>query len=624
MRVKHLPIYAKLGVHSGFRATLPVHEGPYAPIPLPGETLQTPLPVRPTYEVVTVAGRADQVTAQRGMSAKPQPIPVWRSGFRDGRAQQALFNKPTGLVVDAQGEVFVADTLNHCIRKVSRQGKVTTFVGNGERGFQDGVGAQVRFNQPTGLALDPSGFLYVIDSLNQVLRKVSPQAETLTLQVCGQPLGGIACGPQGVLYLTTELRFGNVFYLGICRILPSGQTELLVQQTGGLSWKAYKNGDQNKPFNPWFLERADRLVPFSLSHQAYSSDDCLELALDRFGALYLLDRQRLLKISPEGDLSVTPLRYKGEENGRVSTQKLAGLAVDEQGHILVVDTFYDCVRKVTPDGWVETVAGYPSANQPWNEKDQFCKPQGIAIDPLGRIFITDTGHWRICQLIPPGAQWHKRLNKIPWFPAPPHHWQESASASSGPKEGWLFWMRKALNQSLNLHKSAPAGFHMESAEKQWPALPAKHFQDVMQQGTRSQQLASVRELADLLRLSDAPNAMLCKDLFATALYHEDVSVRALLIREVCDLVKTPEDALVWLDLLEKHQEPNRILRKYLIDILCYLGQTYVLYGHVVPLLVDFIRDSEQDVVDHAFERLLKIRNAGYESLVDPLIEELTR
>jgi hypothetical protein len=101
-------------------------------------------------------------------------------------------------------------------------------------------------------------------------------------------------------------------------------------------------------------------------------------------------------------------------------------------------------------------------------------------------------------------------------------------------------------------------------------------------------------------------------------------VRALLIREVCDLVKNPDDALVWLGLLEKHQESNRILRKYLIDILCYLGQTYLLYGHVVPLLVDFIRDTEQDVVDHAFERLLKIRNAGYESLVDPLIEELTR
>lgn len=622
MRVKNLPIYAKLGLQSGFRATLPVQEGPYAPIPMQLSGPTAPL-VRPSYEVLTVAGRFDQVTAQRGVSAVPQPVPVWRSGFRNGQAQQALFNKPTGLVVDAQGILYVADTLNHCIRKVSRQGKVSTFVGNGERGFQDGTGAQARFNQPTGLALDHLGFLYVVDSLNQVLRKISPQGETLTLPVCGQPLGGIACGAQGVVYLTTELCFNKQFYLAICRLLPSGQTELLVEQAGGLSWKAYKNGDQNKPFNPWFCERADRLLPFSLGHSAFRSQERLDLALDRQGVIHFLDRQRLLKISPEGELSLTPLRYKGEENGRISTEKMAGLSVDEHGHVLVVDSFHHCVRKVTPDGWVETVAGYRSLEQPWNEKDQFCKPQGIAIDHLGRIFLTDTGNWRICQLIPPEAQWHKRLNKTPWFPAPPRHWQEPV-ARSAPKEGLLSFMRKSFNKSVNPRKPASSVMQTGPAEKNLPSLPEKHFQDVMQHGSRSQQLACVRELADILRLPEAPQAGLCKDLFATVLYHPDVSVRALLIREICDLVKNPDDALVWLSLLEKHQESNRILRKYLIDILCYLGQTYLLYGHVVPLLVDFIRDTEQDVVDHAFERLIKIRNAGYESLVDPLIEELTR
>lgn len=622
MRVKHLPIYAKLGVQSGFRSTLPVQESPYAPIPISMPEAVLPR-VRPHYEVLTVAGRFDQVTAQHGVSGTPLPVPVWRSGFRNGRGPQALFNKPTGLVVDTQGILYVADTLNHCIRKVSRQGKVSTFAGNGERGFQDGLGAQARFNQPTGLALDGLGFLYVVDSFNQALRKISSQGETHTLPICGQPLGGIACGPQGVVYLTTELRFEKQFYLTLCRLLPTGQSELLVEQSGVFSWKAYKNGDQNKPFNPWFCERADRLLPFSLSNQAFRADERLDLALDRQGAIYLVDRQRLLKISPEGDLTLTPLRYKGEENGRISPEKMAGLTVDEQGHVLVVDSFHHCVRKVAPDGWVETVAGYRSFEQPWNEKDQFCKPQGIAMDHLGRIFVSDTGNWRICQLIPPEAQWQKRLNKMPWFPAPPRHWQEPL-ARSAPKEGLLSFMRKSLNKSAHLRKAAPSVLNAGPAEKSLPSLPEKHFQDVMQHGSRSQQLASVRELAEVLRLPEAPKAALCKDLFATVLYHEDVSVRALLIREVCDLVKNPDDALVWLSLLEKHQESNRILRKYLIDILCYLGQTYLLYGHVVPLLVDFIRDTEQDVVDHAFERLLKIRNAGYESLVDPLIEELTR
>lgn len=101
-------------------------------------------------------------------------------------------------------------------------------------------------------------------------------------------------------------------------------------------------------------------------------------------------------------MTLTPLRFKGEDNWRISPEKMAGLAVDEQGHVLVVDSFHHCVRKVAPDGWVETVAGIRLVEQPWNEKDQFCKPQGIAMDDFGRwIFVTDTGNWRICQLIPP-------------------------------------------------------------------------------------------------------------------------------------------------------------------------------------------------------------------------------
>jgi sugar lactone lactonase YvrE len=620
MRVKKFPIYAKLGLQSGFHATLPVQERPYAPIPLPTSNILSPT-VRPNYEVLTVAGRSDLVTTKRGVAGTPQPVPVWRSGFRNGRAKQALFNKPTGVVVDSQGFLFVADTLNHCIRKISRQGKVSTLAGNGERGFFDGLGLQARFNQPTGLALDASGSLFVVDSLNQAVRKVLPNGETQTLSICGQPLGGVACGPDGSVYITTELNFQKRFYIGLCRIQASGQTELLVEQMGSLCWKAYRNGDQNKPFNPWFSERADCLLPFSLSNQISRSDELLDLALDRQGVLYFVDRQRLLKIFPDGSLSLTHLRYKGENHWLTQTEKMAGLAIDEQGHVFIVDSSNHCIRKVSPDGDVTVVAGYRDTEQPWNEKDQFCKPQGISIDQLGRIFVADTGNWRVCQLIPPEAQWHKRLNQIPWFPGPPLHWQKSDAGNSVPKEGVLASVTKSIGKFLGRQRPVKEGYTEPSNAL---ALPEKHFQDVMQHGSRTQQLASVRELVDLLRLPQGPDAHACQTLFATILYHEDTSIRTLLIREICEIVKSPEDAILWLELLEKHQEKNRILRKYLIDVLCYLGQTYLLYGHVVPLLVDFIRDAEQDVVEYAFERLMKIRNAGYESLVDPLIEELTR
>ncbi|PIQ26707.1 hypothetical protein COW36_00885 [bacterium (Candidatus Blackallbacteria) CG17_big_fil_post_rev_8_21_14_2_50_48_46] len=620
MRSKNLPIYAKLGVPAAFRITLPVQEGPYAPIPWPG----APLPQvvqRSAFEVLTVAGRQDQVIARQGLRAFPQRVPVWRSGFRNGKARQALFNKPTGLVVDSQGVLYIADSLNHCIRKLSRQGKVSTLAGNGERGLCDGKGLQARFNHPTGLALNAQGDLYVVDSQNACLRKVSPEGETETLNIPGRPLGGIGCGPDDFVYFTTELNLNHQHYLAVCRLSLAGDSEILVEEAGQFSWKPYRKGDEYKPFNPWFCERENALKPFSLLSGVRSrGDGWLDLALDRQGCLYLLEQRQLIKFSPSGELSLISLRYKPEEAAAFSTEKPAGLALDDQGHLYWVDSQNHCIRRVSPEGWVSTVAGYRNAETPWNEQDQFCRPQGIAIDALGRIFITDTGNWRVCQLIPPEAQWHKRLNTLPWFPGPPLHWKTSEPSSvpkSSWKEGVIAFVSKSMRRSHPVRRSVS-----EPVVPQ--AFPARHLQDVLEQGSRSQQLAAVREMLSLMHLPGAPEVKLCKPLFKAVLNHEEISIRALLIRDLCDIIKGPDDALAWLDLLETHRESNRLLRKYLIDVLCYMGQTYLLYGHVVPLLVDFIRDTEQDVVEYAFERLLRIRNAGYESLVDPLVEELTR
>jgi len=100
-------------------------------------------------------------------------------GLADGDVDKAIFNQPRAVLVDSQGTIYVADTGNNVIRKIS-QGKVTTYAGTGKAGFRNGSGRNAQFNAPSGLALDKTGNLYVADTLNNVIRKISPQGFVTT------------------------------------------------------------------------------------------------------------------------------------------------------------------------------------------------------------------------------------------------------------------------------------------------------------------------------------------------------------------------------------------------------------------------------------------------------------
>lgn len=115
-----------------------------------------------------------------------------RSGFRDGSASEAEFHDPPtdsaalGVAVDSNGNVYVADTFNHAIRKVDPNGTVSTLAGAGFRGFRDGSGQNAEFWKPSSLAVDTVGNLYVTDTLNNAIRMVTSEGIVTTL-VGGEP-----------------------------------------------------------------------------------------------------------------------------------------------------------------------------------------------------------------------------------------------------------------------------------------------------------------------------------------------------------------------------------------------------------------------------------------------------
>ena len=137
----------------------------------------------PDNRVSTLAGTRDG--ANKGLT-----------GFVDSQAHQTApngqFNCPFGIAIDASGNLYVVERDNHCIRKVTPSGIVTTVAGSGKAGFADGTGAAAQFNSPRCIVMDDLGNFYVADSRNHCIRKVTPQGVVTT--IAGGGVSGFSDG----------------------------------------------------------------------------------------------------------------------------------------------------------------------------------------------------------------------------------------------------------------------------------------------------------------------------------------------------------------------------------------------------------------------------------------------
>jgi sugar lactone lactonase YvrE len=114
-------------------------------------------------------------------------------GHADGPGDSAMFRHPKGLAVDGLGNVYVADASNNCIRKITPSGEVSTFAGDGSQGFVDGLGTSAKFFGPYDVAIDNTGNIYVTEYWNNIIRKITPSGDVRT--IAGDGTWGFANGP---------------------------------------------------------------------------------------------------------------------------------------------------------------------------------------------------------------------------------------------------------------------------------------------------------------------------------------------------------------------------------------------------------------------------------------------
>jgi sugar lactone lactonase YvrE len=369
-------------------------------------------------------------------------------GFVDASGTSALFNSPTGIVVDAAGTVYATDKSNHAIRQITPSGVVSTLSGNGTALFTDGLPAVARFSSPAGLSIDASGTLFIADQGNNRIRElgVIPTVTTLAgntgygfVDATGTDARfhapfGIAVDAAGTVYV------GDEYNYRIRKISSAGAVTTLAGN--GISGFVNGQGASAEFVNPEgvALDAAGNIyVADNPAHAirkvtpagvvttlagngipgyadgtgaAAQFNRPVALAVDASGNVYVADNMnnRIRKITPAGVVSTLAgdgvAGYREGIGVAAEFNNPSGIAVDAAGNVYVSDRYNQAIRKITPDGNVSTFAG---GNPIAGGADgtgiavQFNYPWGVAVDASGNVYVGDTFNQRIRKITPAGT-----------------------------------------------------------------------------------------------------------------------------------------------------------------------------------------------------------------------------
>ena len=326
------------------------------------------------------------------------------AGFVDpgdgGPAVEAQLRYPRNMAVDGAGNLYIANQVNHRIRKVDSTGTITTIAGSGETGFRGdgGPAVEAQLDHPVGMAVDGAGNLYIADTGNNRIRKVDSSGTITTIAGSGETgFDGGSFGGDGGPASEGRLAFpagvatdgaGNLYIAD-----SDNQRIRKVDSTGTITTIAGSGGTG-------FRGDGGPAVEAQLNYP-------VGMAVDGAGNLYIADsdNHRIRKVDSSGTITTIAgtgeFGFNGDGGPAVEAQLNypVGMAVDGAGNLYIADARNHRIRKVDSSGTITTIAGtgelgFGGDGGPATDA-RLAFPTDVAVDGAGNLYIADSQNHRI-------------------------------------------------------------------------------------------------------------------------------------------------------------------------------------------------------------------------------------
>lgn len=324
------------------------------------------------------------------------------SGFSGdyGAATNATLNVPVAITLDSAGNLFIADSYNHRIRKINTNGIITTVAGKSSAGYTgDGVAAtNAALYYPAGITLDARNNMFIADTMNNRIRKVDANGFIIT--VAGTNTAGST--GDGGLATSAKLNTDRAVAFdasGNLYIADTYNSRIRKVNTNGIITTVAGNGTAS------FLGDSGNATSASLNYP-------YGLTVDSNGNLYIADTRnnRIRKVNTNGIITTVAGKgpsypssgtYSGDGGAATNAyiNNPRGVTIDPVGNLLIADAGNNRVRKVDVNGLISTVAGKStfgfSGDGGTSTNASLYDPEGIAFDTAGNLMIADSSNARI-------------------------------------------------------------------------------------------------------------------------------------------------------------------------------------------------------------------------------------